>query len=178
MNTFIVGRGSLRNLELRPVVDALTGYLSILGEPIADLDGLSLPECFDTLLRVDLGLNTDVAITFAELGEPGGFDVTLDLRDTVVVAGLEVSLALFSLFVHGTSSLAMLDDTLTPWRYDMFDGTFTKRPGRTVMDGPAETVSSFGSSRPMKMTPEELYEDAMDHKPMTPARRAGGEIHC
>lgn len=172
MNTFIVGRGTLRSLQLRDAVEALVDFFSISGEPIVTLDGLSLPDSFEALLRVALGVNIDLAITFTELAEPGRFDVTLDVRDTVAVADFDVSLGLISIFVYGASELTLLDETLTPWRYDVFDGTATKRSGRLDVDGPAETVSSFGPSRPMKMTPEELYADGMDHKPMTPARAA------
>ena len=172
MNSFVCGKGTLKDLEVEAAAEALGHYFDALGEPIATLDEKSPTERLDALLRLALGINVDLALAFVESAQPGRFNVVIELRDTLTVADFDVSLGLVSIFVRGPSELVMLEETLTPWRYDVFDGAVTKRPGRMVMDGPAETVSSFGPSRSMKMTPEELYEDAADRKPMTPARAA------
>jgi hypothetical protein len=74
--------------------------------------------------------------------------VTLDLRGSVAVADLGISLGLVGLFVLWPSGLVMLDETLIRWRYDAFDGAVTKRSARLVMDGPPETVCEYGNPGP------------------------------
>jgi hypothetical protein len=48
----------------------LARYFDAFGEPVATLDAISPSEHLNRLLRIALGINGDMAVTFRELVEP------------------------------------------------------------------------------------------------------------